>query len=175
MGGFDGGLYQLAFLLVVQGVLVSWSSQDFALGFLIGGFGKCLVVVVAYRDEIGGGRGWSVLDRGLLESPSPWGSVWQSLCFVRACFIARVGILFWESNLAFLVEWVEDLSVERTLVGSISLITLSFFPSSRVCLSSGLFTWLFFGVLVCQVCVAGVGQMGVECGGERVFFFLSLV
>lgn len=35
MGGFDGGLYQLAFLLVIQGVLVSWSSQDFVVGFLI--------------------------------------------------------------------------------------------------------------------------------------------
>lgn len=44
-------------------------------------------------------------------------------------FIARVGILFWEGNLAFLVKWGEDLLLKCTLVRpglSIFLITFSF-------------------------------------------------
>lgn len=89
---------------------------------------------VGMRRVVGvDGRLWAAVSWTLLRPGGPFDRVRQSSCFVRACFIAGVGILFLEGNFVFLVEWGEDLSLERTLVGpglSILLIALPFLSCS---------------------------------------------
>lgn len=56
-------------------VLNNWLIVLFhELGFLLERFDKSVVVAVACKDEMGGGRGWSALGRSFLDFPSSWKS-----------------------------------------------------------------------------------------------------